>query len=465
VIACSPEPASFRDPSGQVYVQGERVFRTVMPGAAADYEFVRDQRLIARLADEGRLVASAEVAPDLLGPAQDVRYLLEHARIGYVSYPYEWSFPALKAAALLHLELHLELLDHDVTLSDASAYNVQFQGVRPIFIDVLSLRRYREGEYWLGHRQFCEQFLNPLLLRALAGVPHNAWYRGGLEGIGVLEIDRVLPLRRKLSWNVISHVVLQAKLHRAAIRKPQAKLDKVRARQLSKTALRGLLTQLSRWIERLEPADTGPTVWGTYAETHSYGSQEERAKRRFVAEFVERTQPRLLFDLGCNTGDYAALALEAGAAGVVGFDADQRALETAFARAAAADLAFLPLYLDAANPSPDQGWQQAERAGFGRRAKADAVLALAFEHHLAIGRNVPLDRLLAWLTGLAPRGVVEFVPKTDPTVQRMLALREDIFADYGEAAFEQGLTKVAQIVRSEVVSEHGRRLFWYERGH
>ena len=111
-----------------------------------------------------------------------MRYLLEHARIGYVSFPYEWSFPALKAAALLHLDLHLELLEHDVTLSDASAYNVQFQGARPIFIDVLSLRRYREGEYWLGHRQFCEQFLNPLLLRALAGVPHNAWYRGSLEG-------------------------------------------------------------------------------------------------------------------------------------------------------------------------------------------------------------------------------------------------------------------------------------------
>jgi ribosomal protein L11 methylase PrmA len=465
VIACRAEPASFRDPSGHVFVQGERVFRTVMRCAAADYEFVRDQGLLERLAEEGRLVGSAEVAPDLLGPAEDVLYLLEHARIRYVSFPYEWSFPALKAAALLHLDLHLDLLAHGVTLSDASAYNVQFQGPRPIFIDVLSLRRYREGEYWVGHRQFCEQFLNPLLLRALAGVPHNAWYRGSLEGIGVLDVDRLLPLRRKLSWNVISHVVLQAKLHRAAIRKPQANIEKIRERQLSKTGFRGLLGQLRHWIAKLEPADTGPTVWGGYADSHSYGSEEEQAKRRFVAEFVERTRPRLLFDLGCNTGDYAALALEAGAGSVVGFDADQQALETAFARAAAGGLAFLPLYLDAANPSPDQGWQQTERAGFGRRAKADAVLALAFEHHLAIGRNVPLDQTVAWLTGLAPRGVIEFVPKADPTVNRMLALREDIFSDYDEAAFTQCLTGAARIVRSEIVSAHGRRLFWYDRRH
>jgi ribosomal protein L11 methylase PrmA len=465
VIACGAEPASFRDPSGHVFVQGERVFRTVTPRAAADYEFVRDLGLLERLAEEGRLVTSAEVDRDLLGPAADLRYLLEHARIGYVSFPYEWPFPALKAAALLHLDLHLELLEHGVTLSDASAYNVQFQGARPIFIDVLSLRRYREGEYWLGHRQFCEQFLNPLLLRALAGVAHNAWYRGSLEGIGVLEIARLLPLRRKLSWNVISHVVLQAKLHRAAIAKPQENIDKVRRRQLSKAAFCGLLGQLRHWIARLEPADTGPTVWGGYAEGHSYGSQEEQAKRRFVAEFVERTRPRLLFDLGCNTGDYAALALEAGAASVVGFDSDQRALETAFARAAAGSLAFLPLYLDAANPSPDQGWQQIERAGFGRRAKADAVLALAFEHHLAIGRNVPLDQTVAWLTGVAPSGVIEFVPKTDPTINRMLALREDIFTDYDEAAFTRCLTQAARIARSEIVSAHGRRLFWYERSH
>jgi ribosomal protein L11 methylase PrmA len=204
-------------------------------------------------------------------------------------------------------------------------------------------------------------------------------------------------------------------------------------------------------------------VWGDYATTHGYASEEESAKRRFVAEFVERTRPALLLDLGCNTGEYAALALAAGAGAVVGFDADQRALEAAFARAEADDLAFLPLYLDAANPSPDQGWRQTERSGFARRATPDAVLALAFAHHLAIGRNAPLDQLLDWLTGLAPAGVVEFVPKTDPTVQRMLALREDIFPDYAEAAFVESLARRAEIVRSEVVSGHGRRLFWYRR--
>jgi ribosomal protein L11 methylase PrmA len=464
VTSCVAEPGSFRDPSGHVFLHDGRVFRTVTDRAVADFEFVRTSGVLEEFAAAGRIVESREIDLRLVGAAgAGARHVLEHPRLPYVSFPYEWPFSALKAAALLHLDLHLDLLERDITLSDASAYNVQFLGARPLFIDVLSLRRYRDGEYWLGHRQFCEQFLNPLLLRALLGVPHNAWYRGSLEGLSASDLTRLLPLRSKLSWKVLSHVVLQAKLDRKATLQPERSIDKVRQGRLSKTAFRGLLTQLRGWIARLQPADTGPTAWSDYADTHTYGSDEEVAKRRFVAEFVQQTRPRLMFDLGCNVGHYAVLALEAGARDVIGFDFDQRVLDGAFARAAREERSLLPLFLDAANPSPDQGWQQAERAGFAKRAPADALLALAFEHHLAIGRNVPLAQLLPWLTGLAPAGVIEFVPKSDPTVQRMLALREDIFTEYDQETFRNCLAENARIVRDEVVSQHGRRLFWYDR--
>jgi ribosomal protein L11 methylase PrmA len=262
---------------------------------------------------------------------------------------------------------------------------------------------------------------------------------------------------------VLTHVILQARLQRRAQDAPARTVARVRSRGLPGPALRAMLTQMRRWIARLEPADRERTVWSDYAETHGYRAEEESAKRSFVAEFVRRTAPGLLFDLGCNTGAYAALALEAGAGYVVGFDADHGALEAAFARAQSRQLEFLPLFSDATNPSPDQGWRGLERAGFASRARPDALLALAFVHHLAIGRNVPLDQVLDWLTGLAPCGVIEFVPKHDPTVRRMLALREDIFQAYTEEAFSAGLAARAQIVRSETISEHGRRLFWYHR--
>ena len=196
---------------------------------------------------------------------------------------------------------------------------------------------------------------------------------------------------------------------------------------------------------------------------NTYAPPEAAAKQAFVAEFVEKTRPETVFDLGCNTGHYSETALGAGAQRVVGFDFDQTALDLAFQRASAKALQFTPLYLDAANPTPSQGWQQRERHGLAERLKADAVIALAFEHHLAIGRNVPLGQVVAWICGFAPAGVIEFVAKSDPTVRRMLKLREDIFADYTREQFEAHLSACARIVASRTVSPEGRTLYWFQK--
>jgi ribosomal protein L11 methylase PrmA len=458
------EPGSFRDPSGQVFETDGRIFRTITTRALADYTFVRDSGVLRRLVDDGRLVAAEEVDPAVLGDgARGAGIVVEHPRIPFISYPYEWPFPALKAAALFHLDLQIELLADNVMLSDASAYNVQFIGPRPVLIDLLSLRRYREGEYWTALRQFCEQFLNPLLLRAVLGVPHNQWYRGSLEGIPTSDLNRLLPFHRKLSWQVMTYVVLQARLEASANDKGTADAAGLRRKGLSKSALLGILTQLRGWIEKLKPADTGKTVWGDYARNNTYTDAAEEAKCRFIAEFASAAKPKLLWDLGCNSGNYSTVALGAGADAAIGFDFDQKALELAFDRAVSERLNLLPLFQDAANPSPDQGWKQNERRGIQGRGQADGLLALAFEHHLVIGRNVPLDQTIGWLTGLAPRGVIEFVPKDDPTVQRMLALREDIFDGYSVEAFTAALGAQARIVREAPIVDSGRRLFWYDR--
>ncbi len=463
--AARAEPASFRDPSGHIFRRSGRIFRTVNERAVEDFEFVRATGLLDKLAAEGRVIAAQEVAAAELGEAAaEARYVLEHPRLPFVSYPYEWPFPALKAAALLHLDIQLEALDHGIALSDASAYNVQFIGARPLFIDTLSFRRYAQGEFWIGHRQFCEQFLFPLLLRALFGVPHNAWYRGAQEGIDTVEFARLVPAWRKLSPRILTHVVLHAslqKLGRGAARRVQA--STMRKGSLPRASFRRMLARLRKWVATLEPAERDKSLWHDYAQSHGYSDQEVEAKTAFVSGFVTETKPAMVWDVGCNTGHYAQAALAAGAGYVVGFDADQGALELAFARAKAERLDFQPLYLDATDPTPRQGWAQGERYGLGDRADAEAVLALALVHHLAIGHNVPLASVVDWLVGLAPTGIVEFVPKTDPMIQELLKLREDIFPDYDEESFLAHLRRHARIVRTETVSATGRLLLRYER--
>jgi ribosomal protein L11 methylase PrmA len=270
-----------------------------------------------------------------------------------------------------------------------------------------------------------------------------------------------MPLRRKFSWNVFTNIVLQNRFQ-AGTSGDNAKVS-VKDKKLPKQAFVAMLRQMRNWISSLAPGEQSKTVWADYALTNTYSDTEREAKHRFIAEYVRDAKPETVVDLGCNTGEYSERALAAGARAVIGFDYDVQALDQAYGRAIEKGLNILPLFLDARNPSPNQGWLGTERTSFGARIKADGLLALAFEHHLAIAHNVPLDQLVGWLVSLAPTGVIEFVPKFDSTVQKMLALREDIFSAYDAGEFERLLADAAQIVRSEVVSQSGRVLFQYRR--
>lgn len=460
----SADSGSFRDPRGRIYLVDDKVYRSVTEYGTADFEFVRDTGLIERLQSDGWVIPSKTVAKEVLDKyAPDARYALEHSRLPFISYPYEWPFSALKAAALHHLDVHLAALEAGVTLSDASAYNIQFRGTQPVFIDLLSFRRYRDGEMWTGHRQFCEQFLNPLLLRTKLGVPHNAWYRGTQEGISANELRRILPWTKKLSRNVLLHVVTQSAFQKSAMSSGQSGL--AREFQFPLSAYQRMLTKMRRWIEKMDPADSGRTVWQDYSNTHGYADNEVTAKQDFIANFATTTKPEMIWDLGCNIGDFSKIALANGAKQSCAFDYDQGALEIAFARAAEERLMLQPLFLDAANPSPNQGWNEYERRGLSERANADAILALAFVHHLVIGRNIPLKSVIDWLVRLAPRGIIEFVPKQDPMVQRLLALREDIFPDYTDEHFFECLSANTKLISSITVTDTGRKLVWFERNY
>ena len=441
------DAASFRDPAGFVFHQDGRVRRAVTEYGIEAARAVRATGLITRLIAAGSLLPEEEIATSLQGEP-DVRLVLEHPRIPFVSYPYEWPFRALQAAALLHLDIQIEALDAGVMLTDASAYNVQFIGSRPVFIDHLAFRPHREGELWAAHRQFCEQFLHPLLLQHLLGIEFHPWYRGRLEGIPGEEIARLLRWRHKWSWNVFTNVVLPARLQRLAGR--PAVEGRISRAKMPRGGLRQMLSSLRRWIAGMEPQGLDATTWAAYDA--AVPETESRAIGAFVEEFVRRRAPALVWDLGCNAGRYCEVALGAGAGYAVGIDSDPGALDRAFARARDRQLSLLPLLMDIVNPSPSQGWRGQERESLVARGRPDALLAIAVIHHIAIARNVPLDEIVGLLTTLAPEGVIGFVPHTDSRARALFKGREDIFRAYTLENFLSLLRARARIVRLQPVA-------------
>ncbi len=362
------------------------------------------------------------------------------------------------------MEFQKFLLDRNYTLSDATAYNIQFIGHKPIFIDVLSIIPYQTDSLWLGYQQFFEQFLNPLLLSSLKGIAFNSWYRGSLEGISTTDLISTLSIKQKLNWRILLFLILYQKAEKKVVDKPEDTLKKIVANKkgISKKSLISMLTQLHSWIEKLVPMDK-ITVWGDYADVNTYDNQERDIKAQFISEFVSRNNLKTVADLGCNTGDYSQVAIEGGAEYVIGFDFDHQALSKAYLRSVAKNLCFLPLWLDASNPSPSQGWLESERDSFSNRFQTDGVVALAFEHHLAIAKNIPLEQVIKWITSIAKYGIIEFVPKNDPTILQMLATREDIFPNYNQSSFEIALLKSSTIINKKVISKSGRILYEYKR--
>ena len=280
-------PGSHRDPAGGVYRLGDRILRTVAPDHDAEFAATLRTGMLDRFADSGRIVAFEPLSgpPAALGLAGASR-VLEHPRLPFISYPYEWSFEALRAAGLHYLDLHLEAMEGGLTLSDASAYNIQFLGTDPIFIDLLSFRPYRDGEIWSGYRQFCEQFLNPLLLSAKTGVMPNAWYRGALEGVRTSDLRRLLPWRALLSRRVLLHVVAHSALEDVAQTSLATKEASVAAALPRESFLR-VLGGMRAWLGSLAPKRVR-SRWADYPTTCSYTDEERTAKHAEVSRLRRR---------------------------------------------------------------------------------------------------------------------------------------------------------------------------------
>ena len=425
-------PGSFRDPAGHVFVSEGTLYRQIEPAGREAYQRLMQSGLYEALVRDRLLVPHEDLGSP---PGQSQATLIRPERVPMVSYPYEWCFSQLRDAALATLRVARTALTFGMALKDASAYNIQFLRGRPILIDTLSFEPYAGGP-WVAYRQFCQHFYAPLLLSSATDPRLARLSQVFIDGVPLSLASRLLPRRSWMKPGALFHI----HMHAAA----EQRFAKGGGSSGGSTgpAPRGG-QQMAALLESLEGAVTATqwtprSEWASYyAAQPSYAPEAFAQKRDLVTGWLSRLQPATVWDLGANTGQFSKVAARQGAH-VVALDSDPACVDTMYRESHSDGLdTLLPLVADLANPSPAIGWANTERQTLEQRGPADVILALAVVHHLAIGNNVPLPSVADYFARLGRRAIVEFVPKSDPMVQGMMASRTDVFEHYTAEDFER----------------------------
>lgn len=451
-------PASFRDPNGFLFRQGGVLYRQVNASYKPHYRKLMDSGLYRQLIEAELMIQHQEAA---VTPAEPDRAfaVIKPEPIQFVSYPYEWSFAQLKDAALATLAIQRAALEMGMTLKDASAYNIQFHRGRPVLIDTLSFEARIPGQPWVAYRQFCQHFLAPLALMAYRDVRLAELLRTNIDGVPLDLAASLLPRRSLLNLGLLVHLHLHASAQK---RYAGRSVDETsQGQSMGDRSLQGMVENLKTTISKLTWQAAGS--WSDYYQFHSYDEAAFQEKQGLVSRFLEQAAPERVLDLGANQGVFSRLASGRDIF-TVSADIDPGAVQRNYLKMKQeGEEQLLPLLLDLTNPSPALGWAHQERDSFLRRSHFDLTMALALVHHLAISNNVPLPILAEFFSAVSPWLIIEFVPKSDSQVQKLLASRQDIFSDYTPQGFEQAFSNHFHIRAANSISGMDRTIYLMER--
>lgn len=446
-------PASFRDPGGFIFTKSGRLYRQINLSCRDDYDHLASSGLLEKLTSQGFLVPHEE-ADIALAQTGDAYKVIEPELVPFISYPYEWSFSQLKDSALLTLNVQKQSFEAGMSLKDCSAYNIQFIDGRPVLIDTLSFEKYVEGSPWVAYRQFCQHFLAPLALMSMRDVRLGRLSQLFIDGVPLDMASSLLGFGSYFRFSLLTHIHLHAKSQKRF----NAKAYDTGARKMSPVSFLGLIDNLERAIEKLTwTADS--EVWADYYDHTNYSEESFEDKKEIVNEYLSIISPSNVWDIGGNVGLFSRIPAKLGI-NTVSFDVDSAAVERNYLECKKeGDRNLLPLVLDLSNPSPGIGWEHSERESIIARAPADMVFALALIHHLAIANNVPLNKIARFFSRICSSLLVEFVPKEDSQVKRLLSTREDIFPGYNRPSFEDEFEKYFTIEKSRNIRGSARTLY------
>ncbi len=445
--------SSFRDRDGFVFFDEDGlVFRAVAQSYEETFDAVTSSELYAKLHKQKLLVNHTDqtTSYELEGHYK----ILGVQKIPFISYPYEWSFTQLKEAALLTLKVQKESLNKGFSLKDANAYNVQFLNQRAIFIDTLSFEKLNPNEPWIAYHQFCTFFLGPLLLMKYCRIDANELLKIYLEGIPLDLVSQMLPRRTKVIPSIYMHIHLHARFSQSHERNANA----TKKLTFSKEKHLRLIENLTETVKKIE-LNQKESTWNTYYENGLLSDEYFNHKVEAIKLLINEIEYSSAWDIGCNNGFFSKLLHQS--AQVISTDLDHLTIDrlSRELKKQSKYANILPLVVNLSNPNSGTGWLNKERASFLDRINVDLILALALLHHLVVSNNLSFGMIAELFASKTRNLIIEYVPKDDPNVSRIMGLKKDVFDDYSHVEFINAFQKHFDI-KKEIALEGTKRILY-----
>ncbi len=447
--------ASFRDPSGYMFYDGEVLRRRVLPIYFDQFERLTESGFFETLSRKRLLI------PHKITSRTAEELVITPDVIPFITNPYEWSFEQYKQAALLTLRIQKYALSKGFILKDASAYNVTLFRGSPIFIDTLSFDFYESDSPWRAYKQFIMHFFGPLVLAKYHGVEIFKMMQTHVDGIPLKLISSMLPSKTRLSPTLSSNIHLLATLERkhSTDYKAETKVAK-----LTLKAQNNILENLYNYIKNLECTEI--SEWSDYYDKTNYESNAFEEKKLLIKSWVKPLQAKRIIDIGGNDGTFAR-ALESDAQLIV-TDIDANAVEQNFKKAqVAGETTMLAFVCDVLQPAPGVGFNNTERQSLLSRLKdysPDVTMALALIHHITLSGNVPFEKSASFFASFSKNLIIEFPRRNDSWVTSLLVRKREFinhFDFYNEAQFEKGYLKFFTLEKKEQIAGTERILYFF----
>ena len=395
------------DDYGRVFHYEDKIYRGVFPKSAAIVKSYFDSGLIDSLHRKGLIPETKPTIYTLPG----YQFILNHEKVGNVSYVFEWTFNMVKDAALMVLDLLEELVKHGYSSKDAHPYNILFHNNKPVWVDLTSFIISKN----IGHSailSFIDTLYQPLTLMTLSPT--------------LMRHTTYLPYSNVCTSNIVASMLYKWGFKRMpkgggnSFLRYLHHFDSIVDKQAFETDPKRIQQGIEAYRRRIESMKmTLNTEWKDYQQNW-LGKDGHilipNGNHRFIkiANIANSLAIRSAVDFSANQGLFPAILSENKAIDKIAcLDYDEQAADKMYQLLSRGRLSancvrkMYPMVVDFTKISndPPSGIVLSERI------KADAVFALAMTHHLLLTQRCRIDKMFDIFSRFTRRYLfVEFMP-------------------------------------------------------